>query len=129
MAKNARGRDGAVLDFFDVGGTDAAGGDADEEFAGADAGDGDGFEAEIVCAAIDDGTHGFGDVGHRGILTTKNTKDTKFHPHIIMDGAGRILTTDGHGERPGTNLNRQGAKDAKAEYIRDGVMRFARHIS
>jgi hypothetical protein len=78
VAEDARWRDGAVLDFFDVGGADAAHGDLDEEFAGADAGDGDGFETEVVHAAIDDGAHGFGDVGHGRILTAKYTKDTKF---------------------------------------------------
>jgi len=63
MAEDARGREGGVLDFFDVGGADAAGGDLNEEFAGADFGDGNGFEAEIVGAAIHDGGHGFRD-GH-----------------------------------------------------------------
>jgi len=61
VAKDAGGRDGAVVDFFDVGGADAADGDAEEEFAGLDFGDGNSFEAEIVGAAIDDGAHGWGD--------------------------------------------------------------------
>ena len=78
VAEDARGRDGAVLDFFDVGGADAADGDFDEQFVRADARDGDGFEAEIVDAAINDGAHGFGDVGHGELLTTKHTKHTKF---------------------------------------------------
>ena len=100
MSEDARGRDGAVLDFFDVGGADAAGGDPDEEFAGADAGDGDGFEAEVVDAAIDDGAHGFGDAGHGGILTQRrgavkpqpngNTFDSETAELFS-------LTTDGHG--------------------------------
>jgi hypothetical protein len=64
VAEDARGRDGAVLDFFDVGGADAADGDLDEEFMGADARDGDGFEAQVVDAAINDGAHGFGNVEH-----------------------------------------------------------------
>ena len=34
VAEDARGRHGAVLDFFDVGGADAADGDFDEEFVG-----------------------------------------------------------------------------------------------
>jgi hypothetical protein len=71
VAEDAGRRDGAVLDFFDVGGADAAGGDADEEFAGADAGDGDGFEAQVVDAAINDGAHGFGDGGHGGSFNAK----------------------------------------------------------
>jgi hypothetical protein len=48
VAEDARGRDGAVLDFFDVGGADAADGDFDEQFVRADARDGDGFDAEVV---------------------------------------------------------------------------------
>ena len=66
MAEDARGRDGAVLDFFDVGGADAADGDLHQQFIGADARDGDGFEAEVVDAAINDGAHGFGDGEHGG---------------------------------------------------------------
>ena len=57
MAKNARRRHGAVVDFLDVGGADATHGDFDQEFAGPISRDGDGFEAEIVRAAIDDGLH------------------------------------------------------------------------
>jgi hypothetical protein len=68
VAEDARGRDGAVLDFFDVRRADAANGDFDEEFVRADARDGDGFEAEVVDAAINDGAHGFGDGGHAGHL-------------------------------------------------------------
>ena len=48
MAENARRGHGAVMDFFDVGRANAAGGDLDEQFAGADARDGNGFEAQIV---------------------------------------------------------------------------------
>ena len=76
MAEDARGRDGAVLDFFDVGGADAADGDLDEEFARPDARDGDDFEAEVVDAAINDGTHGLGDVGH-GEFLTQRREDAK----------------------------------------------------
>ena len=70
MAEDARGRDGAVLDFFDVGGADAADGDLDEEFMGANTRDGDGFEAQVIDAAVNDGAHGFGDNEHGGNLTT-----------------------------------------------------------
>ncbi len=69
VAEDARRRHGAGLDFFDVGGADAAGGDFDEQFVGADARDGDGFEAQVVHAAIDDGAHGFGNIGHAKLLT------------------------------------------------------------
>ncbi len=68
MAEDARRGDGAVLDFFDVGGADAADGDLDQQFIRADARDGDGFEAEIVDAAINDGAHGLWDVEHGEIV-------------------------------------------------------------
>jgi hypothetical protein len=71
VAEDARGRDGAVLDFFDVGGADAADGDFDEEFVRADARDGNGFEAEVVDDAINDGAHGFRDVEHPQFLTQR----------------------------------------------------------
>jgi len=74
VSENARRRDGAVLDFFDVGGANAAHGDLDEEFMGADAGDGHGFQTQIVPAAIDDGAHGFGDVGHGGSFNAKTPR-------------------------------------------------------
>ena len=51
------------------------------EKVGADAGDGDGFEAEVVDAAIDDGAHGFGDVRHGRILTTDYTDGHGFFYH------------------------------------------------
>ena len=41
---------------------------------GADARDGDGFEAQVVDAAINDGAHGFGDVEHGGYLATDETQ-------------------------------------------------------
>ncbi len=69
MAEDARGRHGAVLDFFDVGGADAADGDLDEEFMGAEARDGHGFDAQVVDAAINDGAHGLGNVRHDKLLT------------------------------------------------------------
>ena len=74
VAEDARGRDEAVLDFFDVGGADAADGDLDEQFVRAEARDGDGFEAEVVDAAINNGAHGFGDVGHGGIFNAKTRR-------------------------------------------------------
>jgi hypothetical protein len=67
VAEDARGRDGAVLDFFDFGGANAADGDFHQEFICADGRDGHGFEAEVVNAAINDGAHGFGDAGHSEI--------------------------------------------------------------
>jgi hypothetical protein len=61
VSEDARGWQGAEVDFLDVGGADATDGDFDEEFAGVDGRDGDGFEAEIVGAAINDGGHGGGE--------------------------------------------------------------------
>jgi hypothetical protein len=74
VAEDARRRDGAVLDFFDVGRADAADGDFHQQFIGADARDGDGFEAQVVDAAINDGAHGFRDGGHAEHLATDETR-------------------------------------------------------
>lgn len=59
VAEDARRRDGAVLDFLDVGGADAAHGHAHEQLTRADARHGDGLDAEVVEAAIDHGLHRF----------------------------------------------------------------------
>src|SRR5439155_21297978 len=75
MPKNARWRECAILDFFDVGGADAADGHLDEQFMGADARDTNVFYAQIVRAAIDDGADGFGGGKHRRVLTTYCTDD------------------------------------------------------
>jgi len=48
-------------DLFQVGATDPAGMDADEEFSGADHGNGDRFQANVVHTAINGGLHGCGD--------------------------------------------------------------------
>jgi len=80
VAEDARGRDGAVQDFFDVGGADAADGDADEEFVRANVRDGHGFEAQVVDAAINDGAHGFGDGEHAQI---KPRMDTDGHGFFV----------------------------------------------
>ncbi len=53
--------DVALEDFLDVGAADAAGGDFDEDFARADFGDGDFFDADDSLFAIDAGAHRFGD--------------------------------------------------------------------
>ena len=49
------------MDFLDVGGADAAGGDFDQQLTGLDLRDGNGFETKVVGAVIDDGLHGVGD--------------------------------------------------------------------
>ena len=102
MAEDSRRRHGAGLDFFDVGGADAAGGDFDEQFVGADARDGDGFEAQVVHAAIDDGAHGFGDVRHGGILTTDGHGWTRKKSRRLKN-EDRIPKTDGRKKTEGRN--------------------------
>ena len=54
---------GAGVDLFQVRSADAAGGNLDQQFAGADGGDGDRLDAHVVDAAIDYGAHGCGDSG------------------------------------------------------------------
>ena len=78
MAEDARGRDGAVMDFLDVSRADATHGDLDEQLAGADARDRNGFEAQVVDAAINDGAHGFRDGGHGKLLTRISRIITNF---------------------------------------------------
>ena len=65
MAEDAGGGVGSGGDFFEVGAADAAGVDFDQDFAGGDFGDGDGFEADVVDAAIDGGQHGGRDFAWR----------------------------------------------------------------
>ena len=62
VAEDARRRQEAVLDFLDVGGANAARGHADEQFTGADARHGHGFEPQRVRPAVHDRPHGRG--GH-----------------------------------------------------------------
>ena len=61
MAEDARGGMRAGGNFFEVGAAHATGMHADEHFARADGGDGNGFEADIVDPAVDCGLHGRGD--------------------------------------------------------------------
>ena len=63
VAEDARRGVRAHVDFLEIGAADAAGGDLDEQFAGADARNGDGLKAHVVDAAVDDGAHGGGDLG------------------------------------------------------------------
>jgi hypothetical protein len=55
------------LDFFYVGGTDAADGNLDEQFPVADARDGHGLKAQIVHTAINDGAHFLWNFRHNGV--------------------------------------------------------------
>jgi hypothetical protein len=118
VAENARRWDGPIMDFLDVSGANAAGGDADEEVAGADAGHGKGFEAEVVWAAIDNGAHGFGDGKHEGRLTAKREQENEF----MGNRKGNFLQERTE-KKEGTNRNwatAKYAKDAKAELTADG---------
>ena len=77
VAKDARGRDEAVMDFFYVSGTDTADGDFDEKLIWTYGRDRDGLEAQVVRAAINDGAHGFRDIEHRKYLNGMKRKGTK----------------------------------------------------
>jgi hypothetical protein len=52
----------AGVDLLEVGAADAAGGDFDQQFAGADLGNGHHLNAHVVDAPVDDGLHGGGDL-------------------------------------------------------------------
>jgi hypothetical protein len=75
VSEDARGWNGAVMDFFDVGGTHTAGGDFDQEFAGLDFGNGNGFDPQIVWAAIYDRLHGGGNCHGKGLRWTTDHTD------------------------------------------------------
>ena len=61
VSEDAWGGVGSGMDFLEIGAAHAAGVDADEQFAGADAGDGNGFESDVVDAAVYGGEHSRGD--------------------------------------------------------------------
>jgi len=48
-------------DFFEIGAANAAGVNANQNLSGSDLRDGDGFEADVVYAAINRRPHGCGD--------------------------------------------------------------------
>jgi hypothetical protein len=58
MAEDAGRRVRSGSNLLEVGATDAAGVNADEQLPGAYLGDGDGFEADVIYSAIDGGEHG-----------------------------------------------------------------------
>ena len=61
VAEDAGGGMGAGVDLFEVGAAHAAAVHADEDFAGADFGDGDGLNAHVIDTAVDGGAHDRGD--------------------------------------------------------------------
>jgi hypothetical protein len=82
------------LDFFDVRRADAADGDLDEQFVRADARDRHGLDAQIVHAAINDGAHGFGNLGHAEILTTNGHGWTR----NFFNGGSKKLLSENSGQ-------------------------------
>lgn len=60
MSEDARGGVRSGRNLLEVCAADTAGMHADEKFSGADGGDWDGFEADVVNAAVDRGLHGRG---------------------------------------------------------------------
>jgi hypothetical protein len=91
VAEDARRGDGAVLDFFDVGGADAADRDLHQQFVGADGRDGDGFEAEVIDAAINDGAHGLWDVGHAVYFNAKTQRFSRRKEQAILHAFAPLL--------------------------------------
>src|SRR5580658_4142466 len=77
MPEDARRSNEAVVNFFDVGRANAADGDFDEEFVWADGWNRDGFKAQVIGTAIDDGAHGLRNVEHRKGLIRIGSKGTK----------------------------------------------------
>src|SRR5258708_7353 len=69
VSEDSRRRNGAMMNFLDVGGADSARGDLDEEFARAGAGHGNRFNAKLIDAAINHGPHCLWDFDHAGFLT------------------------------------------------------------
>jgi hypothetical protein len=57
MTEDAGRRVGAGVDFLQVRAADAAGMDAKEDFARTDLGHGNGFEANVIFAPVNDGAH------------------------------------------------------------------------
>ena len=63
MAEDAWGRVRAAVNLFEIRATDAAGGDVDENFAGSDGWDRDGFDADVIDAPVNRSAHGCGNPG------------------------------------------------------------------
>src|SRR5580658_1249036 len=80
---------GAGGDLLEVGATDAAGVDADEEFSGTDLGYGDCLQADIVHAAVDSCLHGRGN--RQRMTFDRMLSGILFNPghRSILDDVGR----------------------------------------
>jgi len=87
VSENSRGGVRAGRNLLEVGAANAAGVNADKEFSWADSGDRNGFEADVVYAAIDRSLHGrwnrawvgldsiLSDEGHQAILDDVGDRD------------------------------------------------------
>jgi hypothetical protein len=64
VSENARRPHSAIVDFFDVCRANATSGNLNEDLMPADARNGQGFDAKVVWAAINDGAHGFRNFKH-----------------------------------------------------------------
>ena len=91
VSKDARGGVGACGNLLEVGAADAAGVDADEHLAGADRGDGDGFEADVVHAAIHGGLHGCWD----GLWKALDHGWSGNGHEVILDDVGEEMASGG----------------------------------
>jgi hypothetical protein len=79
MPKNARRRDSAVVNLFNVRGANPASGHLDQKIGGLDAGDGERFQSKVIRPAINDRRHVFGNQHqiHSHRLTQINTDKTQ----------------------------------------------------
>lgn len=65
MAEDARRRHGAILDFLDIGGANAARGDFNQQFVTVNAWYGDSLSAKVIWPVVNGGKHGFRNREHR----------------------------------------------------------------
>jgi hypothetical protein len=68
MTEDARRRDGSVMDFLDIGWTNATNGHLDQQFMRADARHLHGFEPEVIGPAVNDRSHCFWQRQHARVL-------------------------------------------------------------
>ena len=131
MAEDSRRRHGAISDFLEVGRADAAHSDLDEQFVRADARDGDGFEAQIVDAAINDGAHGFRDGGHEKLLHGFHGLTRIFFSNSCQSGQSaskNSLNHDSGSQENSTDLRRQRTFIARACSAWFSRINFARCV-
>jgi hypothetical protein len=76
VAEDARGGVRAHVNFLEIRTANAAGGDLDEQLAGSDARNGDGFKTHVIDAAVNNRAHRCGDLG---IDLKSGTRDLGSH--------------------------------------------------